>query len=157
MALVGENGAGKSTIIKLLCRLYTPDSGRIITNGDIQSVDKEALRRIFSVVFQDFCMYSLTLRENVAFGDISKINDDNALRKALKTGLAENIAELDAHLGKLDENGKDISGGQWQRIAIARACLPDSTFVILDEPTASLDPVAESDHGCYRLRFFPSL
>jgi len=146
VALVGENGAGKSTIIKLLCRLYKPDSGRILINGtDIQTADAAALRRVFSVVFQDFCKYALTLRENVAFGDLSKLRDDNALRDALKMGLAEGIAELDTPLGKLEENGVDISGGQWQRVAVARACLPNSAFVILDEPTASLDPVAESD------------
>ena len=146
VALVGENGAGKSTIIKLLCRLYKPDSGRILINGkDIQTVDAAALRRVFSVVFQDFCKYTLTLRENVAFGDLSKLRDDGALQNALKMGLADGIAELDTPLGKLEENGVDISGGQWQRIAVARACLPDSAFVILDEPTASLDPVAESN------------
>ncbi|MCL2159575.1 MAG: ABC transporter ATP-binding protein/permease, partial [Oscillospiraceae bacterium] len=145
VALVGENGAGKSTIIKLLCRLYKPDGGRILINGmDIQTVDAAALRRVFSVVFQDFCKYTLTLRENVAFGDMSKLDDDNALNDALKMGLAEHIAELDTPLGKLEENGVDISGGEWQRIAVARACLPESAFVILDEPTASLDPVAES-------------
>ena len=146
VALVGENGAGKSTIIKLLCRLYKPDSGRILINGmDIQTADAAALRRMFSVVFQDFCKYTLTLRENVAFGDLSKLHDDNALQDALKMGLADKIAELDTPLGKLEENGADISGGQWQRVAVARACLPDSAFVILDEPTASLDPVAESN------------
>jgi len=176
VALVGENGAGKSTIIKLLCRLYKPDSGRILINGaDIQTVDAAALRRVFSVVFQDFCKYTLTLRENIAFGDLTKLNDDAALHDALKMGNASNIMrgdgitniesiggggmasnisdsvddidmpDLDTPLGKLDENGVDISGGQWQRIAIARACLPASAFVILDEPTASLDPVAESN------------
>jgi len=146
VALVGENGAGKSTIIKLLCRLYKPDSGRILINGkDIQTVDITALRRIFSVVFQDFCKYTLSLRENVALGDLSKINDGEALKNALKMGLADEIAELDTPLGKIEENGIDISGGQWQRIAVARACLPDSAFVILDEPTASLDPIAESN------------
>jgi len=146
VALVGENGAGKSTVIKLLCRLYKPDSGRILINGmDIQTVDVAALRRVFSVVFQDFCKYTLTLRENVAFGDLSKLHEDNVLQDALKMGLADGIAELDTPLGKLEENGVDISGGQWQRVAVARACLPDSAFVILDEPTASLDPVAESN------------
>ena len=146
VALVGENGAGKSTIIKLLCRLYKPDSGRILINGmDIQAVDAAALRRVFSVVFQDFCKYTMTLRENISFGDLTKLNDDNALHDALKMGLANGIAELDTPLGKLEEDGVDISGGQWQRIAVARACLPDSAFVILDEPTASLDPVAESN------------
>ena len=146
VALVGVNGAGKSTIIKLLCRLYKPDSGRILINGaDIQTLDAAALRRAFSVVFQDFCHYELTLRENVAFGDLSKLNDDGALHGALAMGLAEGIADLDAPLGKLEESGVDISGGQWQRIAVARACLSNSAFVILDEPTASLDPVAESN------------
>ena len=146
VALVGENGAGKSTVVKLLCRLYAPDSGRILVNGaDIQTVDAAALRRVFSVVFQDFCKYTLTLRENVAFGDLSKLHDDDALLDALKMGLADGIAGLDQPLGKLEANGVDISGGQWQRVAVARACLPDSAFVILDEPTASLDPVAESD------------
>ncbi|MDD4297241.1 MAG: ABC transporter ATP-binding protein [Ruminiclostridium sp.] len=145
IALVGENGAGKSTIIKLLCRLYKPDSGCISINSqDIQTLNVAALRSVFSVVFQDFCKYSLTLRENVAFGDLSKLHDNNALEAALKMGLADGITELDTPLGKLEENGIDISGGQWQRIAVARACLPDSAFVILDEPTAALDPVAES-------------
>jgi ABC-type multidrug transport system fused ATPase/permease subunit len=146
VALVGENGAGKSTIIKLLCRLYKPDSGRILINGmDIQTVDAAALRRVFSIIFQDFCKYTLTLRENIAFGDLTKLNDDNAIHDALKMGLADGIAELDTPLGKLEESGLDLSGGQWQRVAVARACLPDSAFIILDEPTASLDPVAESN------------
>jgi ABC-type multidrug transport system fused ATPase/permease subunit len=146
VALVGENGAGKSTIIKLLCRLYKPDSGRILLNGtDIQTLDPAALRRVFCVVFQDYCKYTLTLRENVAFGDLSKLHDDDALHEALKMGLADNIAELDVPLGKLEEDGIDLSGGEWQRVAVARACLSGSAFVILDEPTASLDPVAECD------------
>jgi ABC-type multidrug transport system fused ATPase/permease subunit len=146
VALVGENGAGKSTIVKLLCRLYKPDSGHILISGqDIQILDAVALCRVFSVVFQDFCKYTLTLRENIAFGDLTKLHDDNALHESLKMGLAEEIARLDTPLGKLEENGIDISGGQWQRVAIARACLPDSAFVILDEPTASLDPIAESN------------
>jgi ABC-type multidrug transport system fused ATPase/permease subunit len=156
VALVGENGAGKSTIIQLLCRLYKPDSGHILINGmDIQTVDAAALRRVFSVVFQDFCKYTLTLRENVAFGDLSKLHDDDALQDALKMGLADGIVppagipNLDTPLGKLEENGVDISSGEWQRVAVARACLSNSAFVILDEPTASLDPVAESNmyHG----------
>lgn len=146
VALVGENGAGKSTIIKLLCRLYRPDSGRIQVNGhDLCALDATELHRIFSVVFQDYCRYSLTLRENVALGDIGKIDDDDALYSALKMGMAGEIAPLDTPLGKLEEDGIDLSGGQWQRIAVARACLPDSAFIILDEPTASLDPVAESE------------
>lgn len=146
VALVGENGAGKSTIIKLLCRLYKPNSGKILIDGhDIEMLSREALRGVFSVVFQDFCRYSLTLRENVAFGDFSKLNDDNALECALDLGLAGDIADLDAPLGKLENSGVDLSGGQWQRVAIARACLSQSKFTILDEPTAALDPVVESE------------
>jgi ABC-type multidrug transport system fused ATPase/permease subunit len=145
LALVGENGAGKSTLIKLLLRLYRPESGVIRVDGvDLQTLSESAVRSIFGVVFQDFGKYMLTLRENVAFGDVSRIDDDDALREALRLGMAGGIAPLDAALGKLEENGVDLSGGEWQRIAIARACMSDAPFVILDEPTASLDPVAES-------------
>lgn len=152
MALVGENGAGKSTIIKLLCRLYKPNSGKITINSiDINDLSQKQLRSVLSVVFQDFANYFLTLRENVAFGNIGKLHDNNAIKLALSQGLAEGIGinakgdNLDMNLGKLEENGVDLSGGQWQRVAIARACIADSSFVILDEPTASLDPVAESE------------
>ncbi|MDR1736535.1 MAG: ABC transporter ATP-binding protein/permease [Oscillospiraceae bacterium] len=147
VSLVGENGAGKSTVIKLLCRLYRPDSGRILINGiDINDLSNKQLCGVFSVVFQDFCNYSLTLRENVAFGDLSKMDCNEELESALKQGLWVNDdIGLDTPLGKLEEGGVDLSGGQWQRVAIARACLAPSAFVILDEPAASLDPVAESE------------
>ena len=147
VALVGVNGAGKSTIIKLLCGLYTPDSGRIIVGGkDISELSQEAIRQVMSVVFQDFGSYQLTLRENVAFGDLSKLNCDESLREALAFAGAEKIAEngLDMNLGRLEEDGIDVSRGQWQRIAISRAFLSNADFIILDEPTASLDPIAES-------------
>ena len=151
ISLVGENGAGKSTIIKLLCKLYKPDSGKILINGiDIQNLSVSELRKAYSVVFQDYATYSLSLRENVAFGDIDQITNDNAITEALRRGLASDILQslhnnLDANLGKIEENGVDLSGGQWQRIAISRACLSNSAFVILDEPTASLDPIAETE------------
>lgn len=147
VALVGVNGAGKSTIIKLLCGLYTPDSGRITIGGkDISALSEDAVRQVISVVFQDFGSYQLTLRENVAFGDLSKLDCDGSLRETLAFAGAEKIAEngLDIHLGRLEEDGIDVSKGQWQRIAIARAFLSNADFIILDEPTASLDPVAES-------------
>ena len=146
VSLVEENGAGKSTIIKLLCRLYEPDSGRILVNGiPIPELRRSELQRVFSVIFQDYQGYELTLRENVAFGDLSKLGDDEALRAALTMGMAGDMADnLDVPLGKLDPAGRDLSGGQWQRVALARACLPDSAFVILDEPAAALDPLAES-------------
>lgn len=149
VSLVGENGAGKSTIIKLLCGLYKPSSGRILVNEtDIQTLSRETMQSLFSVVFQDYYKYSLTLRENVALGDIRKLNDDEALLLSLKTGLAGSIAgsvPLDTPLGKIADDGVDLSGGEWQRVAIARACLKEKAFVVLDEPTASLDPIAESE------------
>ncbi|MCL2775087.1 MAG: ABC transporter ATP-binding protein/permease [Oscillospiraceae bacterium] len=145
IALVGENGAGKSTIVKLLCGLYKPDSGDMYINGvSISQMSSSQLRKVFGVVFQDFCGYELTLRENVAFGNIDKINDDEALCGALNDGLWTEDMSLDTNLGKLEEDGVDLSGGQWQKIAVSRAILSDGAFIILDEPTASLDPLAES-------------
>ncbi|MCL1859636.1 MAG: ABC transporter ATP-binding protein/permease [Oscillospiraceae bacterium] len=149
VALVGENGAGKSTIVKLLCGLYKPNSGDIYINDvSINQIPASQLRQVFSVVFQDFCGYELTLRENVAFGNINKINDDEAIKKALKDGLLTEIEtqelSIDSNLGKLEDDGTDLSGGQWQKVAVSRTLLSDGAFVILDEPTASLDPVAES-------------
>ncbi|GAG69998.1 unnamed protein product, partial [marine sediment metagenome] len=112
--------------------------------------DKNSLYQLFGVVFQDYEKYQLTLRENIAFGSIKKINDDEALRKAIKTGLAEEVLsivgdKLDANLGKLEQDGVDLSGGQWQRIAMSRSMVSDSNLIILDEPTASLDPLTESE------------
>lgn len=147
VALVGVNGAGKSTIIKLLCGLYTPNSGRITIGGkDISALSKEALCQTLSVVFQDFGAYQLTLRENIAFGDLEKMHSDADLQEALHLAGAEPIADrgLDISLGRLEQDGVDLSQGQWQRLAVSRAFLSDAAYVILDEPTASLDPIAES-------------
>ena len=142
------NGAGKSTIIKLLCRLYRPQSGRIVVNGiDLQEFSQEQLQKLFSVVFQDYNRFYLTLRENVAAGALERKEDDESVRKALRMAGIENeklLMELDLPLGKLEEQGIELSGGQWQRIAIARAYFTDSEFVILDEPTSALDPIAEN-------------
>jgi len=144
-AIVGENGAGKSTIVKLLCGLYRPDGGDIYIDGvSISRIPASRLKNTFGVVFQDFCGYELTLRENVAFGNIARINDDAAINQALKDGLWNEDLPLDANLGKLEEDGTDLSGGQWQKIAVSRSILSEGAFIILDEPTASLDPVAES-------------
>jgi len=145
VALVGENGAGKSTIVKLLCGLYAPTGGEIyIGCTPIEDLSAPQLRKAFSVVFQDFAGYELTLRENVAFGDIRKLHDDDALSDALERGLWGEKIRLDANLGKIEDDGVDLSGGQWQRIAVSRSLLSDSAFIILDEPTAALDPQAES-------------
>lgn len=150
VAFVGENGAGKSTIIKLLCGLYEPTKGRVMIGGvNVRDLSDSLRRQILSVVFQDFQSYELTLRENVAFGSIKWLKEDEALMDALILADAEDLADtneggLDRNLGHLEPDGKDLSKGQWQRIAMARAFLSDSDYVILDEPTASLDPIAES-------------
>jgi len=147
IALVGVNGAGKSTVAKLLCGLYKPDSGHIYLGGkDISTLSGNAIRQYVAAVFQDFGTYQLTLRENIAFGDLSKIEDDDSLLQALSQADSGKLADLglDANLGKLAEDGIDLSKGQWQRIALARAYLSQAEFVVLDEPTASLDPIAES-------------
>lgn len=147
IALVGANGAGKSTIIKLLCRLYQPISGQVIINQvNLYDLDPKQFHKLLCVVFQDFGCYWLTLRENIALGDIAKINDDAALARAMQLGMLQHYnIPLSTPLGKLESDGVDISGGQWQRIAIARACISESQFIILDEPTAALDPMAESE------------
>ncbi|MGM9937216.1 MAG: ABC transporter ATP-binding protein [Candidatus Ornithomonoglobus sp.] len=150
VAFVGENGSGKSTLIKLLCGLYPVTYGKILVGGqDITTLSKETRRRFISVLFQDFCSYSMTIRENAALGNLAKINEDSAIWEALKNSGFEDTAKafesgLDTHLGKLTEDGVDLSRGQWQRLAMARAFLSDAEFVALDEPTAALDPVAES-------------
>ena len=147
IALVGENGAGKTTLIKLLCKLYQPDSGVIRLNGvDLRDVEDKDLRQMLCVVFQDYGCYQLTLRENVALSSVGRMFEDEELWQALKRSRADGIASrLDVNLGKLEEDGIDLSGGQWQRLAIARALFSDSAFVVLDEPTAALDPMVESE------------
>lgn len=147
LAIVGENGAGKSTIIKLLCRLYSPDSGEIKVNDiNIDLLSEKQMQHLFSVVFQDYCCYQLTLRENVALSELDRMVDDALVQEALAKGMADEISEnLDINLGKIEDDGIDVSGGQWQRIALSRALFSQNPFVILDEPTASLDPLAESE------------
>lgn len=151
-ALVGENGSGKSTLIKLMCGLYKPDSGRILINGrDITEFDSKSLIRNFSVIFQDYGRYFFTVQENVELGDIEKMGRSHEQREldvkaALHEGLSDGLGEkLQQPLGNLSEDGIELSGGQWQRLALSRACYRDSGVLILDEPTASLDPVAENE------------
>ncbi|MEK4043585.1 ABC transporter ATP-binding protein [Paenibacillus sp. FSL H8-0048] len=147
LALVGGNGAGKSTIVKLLVKLYVPDRGEILIHGvPLNQISQENLRNSIGIIFQDYGKYSLTLRENIAFGNIAKIGNDNDLRGALTKAAPDGfLSDLDTALGKIAENGIDLSGGQWQKIATARAYLADCPFMIMDEPTAALDPVAESE------------
>lgn len=159
VAFVGENGAGKSTLVKLLCGLYEPDAGRVLMGGvDVRSLSEPLRRKCLSVVFQDFQEYELTLRENVALGDISALSEDRRIEEALEqAGGAQLIREgngLEQSLGHLEAEGRGLSRGQWQRVAIARAFLADAAFCVLDEPTAALDPIAESRMYASFLRAF---
>jgi ATP-binding cassette subfamily B protein len=150
LALVGENGAGKTTLVKLLTRLYEPTEGRILLDGrDLASWGEKELRERFSVVFQDFNQYQLKLRDNVALGSVEHQSDEVRVRRAIARSGAADLVEsleggLDAQLGGHFEDGAELSGGQWQRLAIARAFMrEEADIVILDEPTASLDAKAE--------------
>ncbi len=150
LALVGENGAGKTTLIKLLLRLYDATQGEILINGkDIKSFPLATIHEAMGVIFQDFKAYELSVRENIAFGDIKKINNIGALKKAARLSGANEFVDrfpekYKALLGRAFENSHELSGGQWQKIALARAFLRDSAkLLIMDEPTASLDPKSE--------------
>lgn len=146
MSLVGPNGAGKTTFIKLLCRLYDPTEGEILLNGvDIRYYDYNEYIRLFSVVFQDFKLFPFSIAENVA---VSKEFDEKKVWDSLvKAGFTENLGKFEkgiyTKLYKLENDGIEISGGEAQKIAIARALYKDSPLVILDEPTSALDPVSE--------------
>lgn len=149
LAIVGENGSGKSTFIKLLCRLYDPTEGEILLNGiNIKKYNYKEYRSVFSVVFQDFKLFSLPLGQNVA---ASTTYDADKVRECLKlAGFDMQSAQmekgLDAWLYKdCDEDGVNISGGEEQKIALARALYQNAAFLILDEPTAALDPIAEAE------------
>jgi len=145
-SIVGVNGAGKSTLIKLILRLYKPTSGKILINGiDIYSIPRDLYIKMFTAIFQDFARYYLTLKENIVFGNMKKTDDNTAVIDTLKTAGFNKDIRLDTVLGKIIEGGIGLSGGEWQRIAIARALLSPAHILILDEPTAALDPVAEAD------------
>jgi ATP-binding cassette subfamily B protein len=149
VAIVGENGAGKTTLIKLLCGLYPPTSGRIRLDGeDIAEIEPTRLRQQFGVLFQDYAQYFLTVRENIGFGDISHLDDLERIRAASARSGADEIIDAlplgyETQIGKAYDRGHDLSGGEWQRVALARAHLRDAPILVLDEPTASLDPRAE--------------
>jgi ATP-binding cassette subfamily B protein len=150
VALVGHNGAGKSTLIKLLCRFYDPDAGQILFDGvDLRELDLVALRRQVAVLFQEPVHYNATVRENIAFGDIEGLSDQARVWQAARdAGALEPIERLsggfDALLGKWF-GGAELSGGEWQRIALARAFFRRASLVILDEPTSVMDSWAEQD------------
>ncbi len=149
LAVVGMNGSGKTTFIKLLCRLYDPTEGEILLNGiDIRKYNYDEYMNIFSVVFQDFKLLALKLGENVASG--SSYDEKLAMKCLMDAGFADNLkkmpGELETYLYKnYDNSGVNVSGGEAQKIAIARALYKDAPFIILDEPTAALDPITEAE------------
>lgn len=150
IALVGENGAGKSTLIKLLLRFYDAQEGSVSVGGlDVKEMDPEILRSRIGVLFQDYANYELTVRENIMMGWPYDEVDDKKIRKALKDSHSDEVVRkmpkgLDSKVGRLFEGGHDLSGGEWQRLALARLMYRNADIWILDEPTSSLDPEAEA-------------
>ncbi|TVQ20583.1 MAG: ABC transporter ATP-binding protein [Spirochaetaceae bacterium] len=157
-AIVGANGAGKTTLVRLLTGLYAPDSGSVLVNGQpLVHYGAEQLSRFYSVVYQNFARYQISLHDNITLGcsigpmdDAGSIGEEDRIEYALHaaglSGVVERLPSgIDTPIGKLDADGIDLSGGEWQRVAIARALVRPSLVKILDEPTAALDPVAESE------------
>ncbi|QOW25546.1 ABC transporter ATP-binding protein [Lysobacter sp. H23M47] len=149
LALVGENGAGKTTLVKLLARLYDPVEGRILLDGrDLREYDLDELRANVGVIFQDFVRYHLTVGENIGVGQINAMDDHGRIRESARRAMAEDMIErlpdrYEQLIGRRFKTGVDLSGGEWQKIAIARAYMRDAQVMILDEPTAALDARAE--------------
>jgi len=155
LALVGENGAGKTTFIKLLANLYRPTEGQILLDGrDLSTWQEEALRRRIGVIFQDFNEYQLAVRENVGFGSVEHAGDELRLGRAVDRGGARELvaglpAGVETQLGRWFNGGVELSGGQWQKVALARAFMrEEADILILDEPTAALD--AEAEHAVFQ-------
>jgi len=151
VAVVGKNGAGKSTLIKLLCRLYDPTGGRILLDGvDIRTLDPDDLQRRISAVFQDHVSYQATASENIGLGDLEHLTDRPSIVQAAdRAGIANRIERLprgyDSPLGRWFDEGVSLSGGEWQKIALARGFLREAPILVLDEPTSALDAQAEHD------------
>jgi ATP-binding cassette subfamily B protein len=151
IALVGPNGAGKSTLVRLLCRLYDPDSGKVIYDDtDIRNFDPEKYRKYFSVVFQDFMLYNLSAGENIRLGNIDEKKPAERLEvSASTTGVHELFSNLpngyETVIGNLFDDSRELSWGEWQKIALARALFRDAPLLILDEPSSALDADTEYD------------
>jgi ATP-binding cassette subfamily B protein len=149
VALIGENGEGKTTIVKLLTRLYDPAEGEILLDGiDLRDYDLEDLYREIGVIFQDFMRYEMTARENIAVGRIERMNDMDMLRQSAQKSMAVDVLRklprgFEQMLGRRFDGGVDLSGGEWQKVALARAYLRDAQVLILDEPTSALDARSE--------------
>ncbi|WP_455354545.1 ABC transporter ATP-binding protein [Streptomyces sp. SYSU K217416] len=150
VALVGQNGAGKTTLVKLLSRLYEPDSGRILIDGHpVEAYDLEQLRRSIGVIFQDFVRYEDSARANIGYARVDDLDDEKKIRRAAEQADAGEFLDrlpdgLDTPLGRWFEGGRQLSGGQWQKVALARAFLRGAPVMVLDEPTASIDAAAEA-------------
>ena len=149
VALVGENGAGKTTLVKLLARLYDPDEGRILLDGvDLRDYDLESLRQNIGVIFQDFVRYDFNFRENIGVSQVDALEDKTRLEEAARRSLADSVARrlekgYDQVLGRRFDGGVELSGGEWQKVALGRAYMREAQVLILDEPTAALDARAE--------------
>jgi ATP-binding cassette subfamily B protein len=149
LALIGENGEGKTTIVKLMTRLYDPTEGQVLLDGvDLREYDLEDLHREIGVIFQDFMRYEMTARENIAVGRIEEVNNLDSLQIAAHKSMADDVIQrlpqtYEQMLGRRFEQGVDLSGGEWQKVALARAYLRDAQLLILDEPTAALDARSE--------------
>jgi ATP-binding cassette, subfamily B, bacterial len=149
VALVGENGSGKTTLIKLLCRLYDPTVGSISVDGiDLRQFQLSKLRNKISIIFQDYSHYNMTARENIWIGDISLIKEHERIIEASQLSGADDVINglkygYETELGKWFGEGEELSTGEWQKVALARAFLRDSKIIVLDEPTSSIDPIAE--------------
>lgn len=154
LALVGLNGAGKTTLVKLITRLYDPTEGHITIDGiDLRDFDQDELHQRIGVIFQDFVRYQMTLKDNIGFGNIARIDDIARITHAAEDGGAAEIAAqlsqgYDTTLGRQFANGRELSGGQWQKIALSRAFMRDGGILILDEPTAALD--AQHEHEIFQ-------
>jgi ATP-binding cassette, subfamily B, bacterial len=149
IAVIGENGAGKTTITKLIARLYDPTEGEILLDGsDLREYDLEDWRREVGVIFQDYMRYHMLLWENIGVGRIELFDDRERIERAAGLSLASDVAAglekgLDQMVGRRFKDGVDLSGGEWQKVALARAYMRDAQLLILDEPTATLDARAE--------------
>ncbi len=149
VALIGENGEGKTTIVKLMTRLYDPFEGQVLLDGiDLREYDLDDLYREIGVIFQDFMRYEMTARENISVGRIEQVNDLKSLQESAQKSMAVDVlrklpAGMDQMLGRRFDGGVDLSGGEWQKIALARAYLRDAQVLVLDEPTSALDARSE--------------
>jgi ATP-binding cassette subfamily B protein len=149
LALVGENGAGKTTLVKLLSRLYDPTEGRILLDGvDLKEYDLYELRRNIGIIFQDYLKYQMSLAQNIAVGNIEELDNRDLIERAAEKSLASSLVDrlplrYDQALGRRFNNGVELSGGEWQKVALARAYMKEAQLLILDEPTSALDARAE--------------